>query len=238
MTILPPSEHSDNLAALNLEAEAVEVFLRAHPDFLLTRDALLSEISLPQSSAGTLSLATRQAHILREKIRASEHVLHELHLHAHENEQRAQKLHRIALALILHPDLETLRTALMDAFDLAGCLLQIAPSSEPSSHRSTDNDDELQPAWKALLSYSSPVIPRMNKELRELLRRHRLPETGTLAVIPFGTDEPYERRGVLVLVKNEPHGFSADMGSLFLAQISELASAALARHASALHAHA
>ena len=70
----------------------------------------------------------------------------------------------------------------------------------------------------------------MNSEIRELLLQHNLPETGSLAVVPFkDKSNDSGTGGIILLVKREPQGFSPDMGSHFLEQISELLSVALSR---------
>ena len=208
-------------------AEHIAAFLQQQPDFFLQHEELLTYIHLPQSSGGTLSLGARQAHIMRDKLRNSEKVLHELHIQAHANEQRAHKLHRLALLLLRRQAPEAMLrdfcTALAQEFDLAACLAHV-----PSDQAKLSSFHQPESAWHSLMLYGTPAIPRMNNEIREILRKRGLPETGSVAAIPFGIGQGDENNGVLLLVKREPQGFSPDMGSLFLLQVGELLSTALA----------
>ncbi|MEW5838375.1 MAG: DUF484 family protein [Pseudomonadota bacterium] len=223
--------------------EQVEAYLRQHPDFLQTREELLTQMNFPQSSGGTLSLAARQAEIMREKIRVSERSLHELHVQAHANEQRAQKIHHLSLLLLraAKPDeaLQRFTERLVAAFDLAGALLQLNLDSESAlvaAYPSLTDFSHKHGAWSLLSNITTPTIPRMNNELRELLRKHHLPETGSTAVVPFriGSEINPHGSGVLLLVKREPQGFSPDMGGLFLEQLGALLAATFERHCSAI----
>ena len=228
-------------------APQVEQYLEQNPDFFQTREALLTQMNFPQSSGGTLSLATRQAEIMREKIRVSEKALHELHVQAHANEQRAQKIHRMALVLLRTPQpdmaLRNLSTQLTQEFDLASALLHLELPSHSAVLRTYPNLSDFIRAeriWQDFGSISSPTIPRMNNELRELMLKHNLPETGSIAIIPLsikadGMGLTEDLGGTLLLVKREPHGFSPDMGSLFLQQIGDLLRTALERYASDTH---
>lgn len=233
-TVTEPTLHRPDSEPSHLMPQQVEHFLQQHPDFFQHREHLLMALSFPQVSGGTLSLAARQAELLRERIRVSEKNLHELHVHAHANEQRARSLHRIALTLLnaTQPTamLQTLREQLIIEFDLAGVLINI------ENHSALDAFSSEDAGWKTLHNINTPSIPRMNNELRELMVKHGLPETGSLAAIPLSfkaldANESKKSRGMLLLVKREPHGFSPDMGSLFLEHIGDLLSASLARYA-------
>ncbi len=242
----PPSDMTQSDTA-TCSAAQVEQYLEQHPDFFQTRETLLTQMNLPQSSGGTLSLATRQAEIMREKIRVSEKALHELHIQAHANEQRAQKTHRMALVLLQTPQpdraLHNLSAQLTQAFNLAGVLLHLELPPHNAMLRTYPNLGDFvrtEKVWQDFGSISTPTIPRMNNELRELMLKHNLPETGSIALIPLNikaddTSSSEDLSGTLLLVKREPHGFSPDMGSLFLQHIGDLLRTALERYASDAH---
>lgn len=232
----PPDQDQDQVA----------LYLENHPNFFQNHEHLLAALNFPQSSGGTVSLAARQAEILRDKMRVNEKKLHDLHSQALANEQRAQRLHRIALTLIRssqpHVMLHDVCAQLSQEFDLAGALINLESNAlgEESSNKpelvTFIRDDA---GWKHLAKLATPIIPRMNNELRELMVKHGFPETGSVAAIPLWTRSAEGTRdtsmsGTLLLVKREPHGFSPDMGILFLEQIGELVSAALSRQQQAL----
>jgi uncharacterized protein YigA (DUF484 family) len=141
--------------------------------------------------------------------------------------------------------LQTLREHLCLNFDLAEALLHLDHGTStaqalyaqcPELDLESNIGSALASAWASLYHLNNAQIPRSNNELRQILRRHGLPETGSTAVIPINSRLPAEqagtkteRLGVLLLIKRSPQGFSPDMGKLFLDQIGELVSASLTR---------
>ncbi len=242
-----PKQHTESAPELN--AELVCQFLQNNPDFFITQEHLLTRLSFPQADNGTLSLVGRQSELLREKQNTLEHALHTLHGEAQANEYRSLHLHRLAVHLVSAHNpclmLQTLREHLCLNFDLAAALLHLDRSSGTAQAlyaQCADLDFEsnigsaLTTAWESLYHLNTPQIPRNNNDLRQILRRHGLPETGSTAVIPIEAmrindpaSAPAERLGILLLIKRNPQGFSPDMGKLFLEQIGDLVSASLAR---------
>jgi len=242
-----PMQNMEPDPALN--AELVGQYLQNNPDFFVTQEHLLTKLSFPQADNGTLSLVGRQSELLREKQNTLEQALHNLHSEAQANEYRSLHLHRLAVHLVsAHSPclmLQTLREHLCLNFDLAAALLHLDRSSDtvqalyaqcPELDFESNIGSALTTAWESLYHLNTPQIPRNNNDLRQILRRHSLPETGSTAVIPIDAmrandqaDTPTERLGILLLIKRNPQGFSPDMGKLFLEQIGELVSASLAR---------
>jgi len=241
-----PMQNMEPDPALN--AELVCQFLQNNRDFFITQEHLLTKLSFPQADNGTLSLVGRQSELLREKQNTLEHALHTLHSEAQANEYRSLHLHRLAVHLVsTHTPcmmLQTLREHLRLNFDLAAALLHLDRGTVtvqtlytqcPELDFESNIGSALTTAWESLYHLNAPQIPRNNNELRQILRRHNLPETGSTAVIPIDAmrtiDQaslPTERLGTLLLIKRNPQGFSPDMGKLFLEQIGELVSASLA----------
>ena len=237
-----PTEHP-------LSADQVSQFLQEHPDFFITHEHLLTTLRLPQTGNGTLSLLGRQSELLREKQSTLEQALNNLHSEAQANEYRSLHLHRLAVHLVSAQTpclmLQTLREHLCANFDLIAALIHLDRSSPtvqalhtqcPELDFENNIGSALASAWASLYHINTPQIPRSNNDLRQILRRHALPETASTALIPIdgmrASDQagsPTERLGLLLLIKRTPHGFSPDMGKLFLEQIGELVSASLAR---------
>jgi uncharacterized protein YigA (DUF484 family) len=210
-----------------LSEDTVAEYLAEHPEFFVGHEALLLSMQLPHTAPGTVSLIERQAALLRERVSTLEGTLRELHTQAHANERLAARMHQLALALIAADGpcevLEATRTRLCTDFDLAGVLVGleqghslVTPCLEPP-----EGD-----AWRPLFALRTPQMPRTSAPLRELLVAHGLPETASVAAVPL-RGEGF--RGAMLLIKREPQGFRPDMGTLFLEQIGDLVSAALAR---------
>ena len=239
----------DGESGPTLNDEQVAQFLRDHPDFFVTNEQLLTTLRLPQADNGTLSLVGRQSELLREKQNTLEQTLHNLHNEAQANEYRALHLHRLAVHLVSAVSpclmLESLREHLCLNFGLEAALLHLDRSTNSAQKiyaqcqeldLESNIGSALTSAWASLYHVKSAQIPGHNNDLRQILRRHALPETGSTAVIPIDAmrlneqgEAKSERLGVLLLIKRNPQGFSPDMGRLFLEQIGELVSASLAR---------
>ena len=242
------AEHPEHNKTAHISEEQVSQFLQAHPDFLLNHEHLLPFLQLPQIKDGTLSLVGRQSELMRDKLSNLEQALLDLHTEAHANEYRSLHLHRLAVHLLGSTCpcmlLESLRSHLCQNFDLVAALLYLdeqTTTAQTIHHICPQLDFEnnvgsaLAAAWQSLNAINAPHIPRNNNELRQILRRHKLPETASTAVIPIETlrendrTNHQERLGTLLLVKRSPQGFSADMGKLFLQQVGELLAASLMR---------
>ena len=99
-----PRQESEELE----EQERVARFLRANPDFFAHRTELLSVMNIPHvREEGTASLIERQVHVLREKHRRERDQLQSLVETARENERVANRLHEIALELMIATDLDS-----------------------------------------------------------------------------------------------------------------------------------
>ena len=216
---------SEALLALG-EAEVVE-YLAEHPDFFVGHESLLLGMRLPHTAPGAVSLVERQAVLLRERVGTLEKTLRDLHAQAHANEHLAARMHQLALALITAEGpcemLEAVRTRLCTDFDLAGVLVGLEEGHPLATACMELPQGE---AWGGLFGLQAPQMPRTSGPLRELLVANGLPETASVAAIPLKNER---FRGALLRVKREPQGFRPDMGTLFLEQIGDLVSAALAR---------
>ncbi|MEW5972498.1 MAG: DUF484 family protein [Pseudomonadota bacterium] len=214
-------------ALLALGEDAVAEYLAEHPDFFVGHEPLLLGMRLPHTAPGAVSLIERQAALLRERVGTLEKTLRDLHTQAHANERLAARMHQLALTLIAADSpcevLEAARTRLCTDFDLAGVLVGL---EEGHTLVTACIETPQGAAWSSLFALQGPQMPRTSGTLRELLMAHGLPETASVAAIPL-LGEGF--RGAMLLVKREPQGFRPDMGTLFLEQIGDLVSAALAR---------
>ena len=84
----------------NLDPNAVEAFLRAHPNFLQDRPGLLAVLNLPHGGEGAVSLVERQVSVLRERNIASRQKLAELSDISRENDRLLDATRNTILALL------------------------------------------------------------------------------------------------------------------------------------------
>jgi uncharacterized protein YigA (DUF484 family) len=86
--------------AKTMNPDDVETFLRAHPDFLQDRPALLAALNLPHGGQGAVSLVERQVAVLRERSITSRQKLAELSDIGRENERLLKATRETILALL------------------------------------------------------------------------------------------------------------------------------------------
>src|SRR5690606_30001441 len=97
-----------------MDAEQVARYLREHPDFLVEHGDIFVTVNVPHPQGGqAITLAERQLHALRDKIRLLEAKLRELIRFGEENDEIGTKLHRLMLTLIAAEEFDTLHQALL-----------------------------------------------------------------------------------------------------------------------------
>lgn len=221
-----------------MNAEDVARYLRDHPDFLNEHHELFSRLTVPHPQHGgqAISLAERQLHALRDKIRQLEVKLAELIRFGEENDDISTKVHRLSVALLQAGNVESVRLALIDSLrdDFA------VPHVSLKQWGGATTDDVHGVAYPDAFGVS------------EAARRHieslRHPYCGAPESIEvaswFGEAAPHIRSlalmplrdqgaciGLLALGSAEAERFYPEMGTLYLGRIADLAAAALAARA-------
>lgn len=221
-----------------MNAEDVARYLREHPDFLNQHHELFTELTVPHPQHGgqAISLAERQLHALRDKIRALEIKLTELIRFGEENDDIGAKVHRLTLALVHAGSVDSVRQSLID----------------------TLRDDFAVPhvslkLWGEAVTAEAGGVARPDAfGVGEAARRHvenlRQPYCGAPESIEitawFGDAAPHIRSlalmplrahgacfGLLALGSAETERFYPGMGTLYLGRIADLAAAALSARA-------
>jgi len=96
-----------------LKADDVARYLRENPGFFESYADMLAEITVPHPHGGrAIPLSDRQMLSLREKSRALESRLTELLQIGEENDAIGEKMHRLSVALLSAPDLQSLLSVL------------------------------------------------------------------------------------------------------------------------------
>ncbi len=213
-----------------MNADDVVRYLREHPDFLAHHGELFTELTVPHPHGGqAISLAERQLHALREKIRQLEGKLAELIRFGEENDEISDKVHRFSLALLEAPDYESLRHALFHNMREDFAVPQVALR-----------------IWNSVIRHDSDDFAEVSEAVRFLagdLHQPYCGAPGNIEVVGwFGEAAPHVRSvalvplrrqtqviGLLVLGSEEAERFYAEMGTLYLGRIGELVSTAVLR---------
>lgn len=204
-------------------------YLLENPDFFIENSELFTQITVshPQDDQRTISLAERQLHVLREKIRQLEHKLAELIAYGEENDAISEKVHRLSVALMSTKNYglmqATLYGSLQEDFSVPHIAMRI---------------------WQSVLVRDepeyTPVSELMREQAAELVRPYCGPPENSEVLGWFGEIAPHLRSvammplrlenetfGLLVLGSEDPERFYPEMGTLYLERIADLVAAAL-----------
>lgn len=218
-----------NLAEDALSEEAVEAWLRAHPDFFERHVALLDVLKLPHPSGGAVSLIERQIAWLRDKNRQLERKLLDLVQVARENERLSQRMHQLALGLMDADSLDAVLAAtqeqLRTEFRADHVVVRLAGDPEQGLHFVSTSDAALQ-CFDELFETRRPLCGRLTAEQLTALFPDA-PEPLHSAVVVALMDGN-RRMGILALGSREETRFHPGMGTLFLGYLGEIISHAVA----------
>lgn len=220
-----------------MNAEDVARYLREHPDFLNEHHELFTELTVPHPQHGgqAISLAERQLHALRDKIRALELKLAELIRFGEENDDISTKVHRLSVALLQAGTADSVRATLVDAlrndFAVPHVSLKLWGLA-PQAGGVVAEIDALavsEPARRQVDALRHPFcgVPE-SIEMAGWFGESG-PHVRSLALMPLR--DGGAAFGLLALGSEEAERFYPEMGTLYLSRIGELAAAALAARA-------
>jgi uncharacterized protein YigA (DUF484 family) len=213
-----------------MKADEVARFLQDNPQFFEDYADLLSHILIPHPHGGrTISITERQILALREKSKQLESKLAEMIRFGEENDAIGEKVHKLAAALAGVRDADaavgTLRLHLLDNFAVPHVALRLW-----NTERYGDGP-EFAPVGETARAVASGLShpycgPSQGFEMvgwfGEGGERVR-----SLALVALRDEE--KTFGLLAMGSEDTQRFYPEMGTLYLARIGDLASAALAR---------
>jgi uncharacterized protein YigA (DUF484 family) len=215
------------------EQERVARYLAANPDFFLGHADLLSAMNIPHPRGeGTASLIERQVHVLREKHRRERAQLQSLVETARENERVANRLHEVALELMVAADLDSVFVSIpplvRELFRVDAAVVRVEHTSLAGNRAELVHPSE--PVYVELRSRvthgRSVVENNLPASLRASLFGGDAERMHSAMLVPVGGKRPV---GVLVLATAERNRFAADQGTFYLDRLGELMGAALSR---------
>jgi uncharacterized protein YigA (DUF484 family) len=224
-----PRQESEELE----EQERVARFLRANPDFFAHRTELLSVMNIPHvREEGTSSLIERQVQVLRDKHRREREQLQELVETARDNERVANRLHEIALELMVAGDLDAVFVSIpplvRDLFRVDAAVIRIEHRKLAGSRAELVHPDD--PAFielRARVTHGRSVADNgLPSSIKEQLLGGDAPRMHSTMLVPVGGKRPI---GVLALASVEKNRFEPDQGTFYLDRLGELMGAVLRR---------
>lgn len=224
-----PRQESEELE----EAERVARYLQAHPDFFQRRLVLLGNLNIPHTRGeGTSSLIERQVQVLRERHCRERDQLQALVETARENERVSNRLHEIALELMVATDLDAVFVAIpplvRELFRVDAAVLRIGHSEHAGSRAELVHPGA--PAFVELRSRVTHGRSVAENQLPASIRRELFggdaERLQSALLIPVGGKRPL---GILALATTEKNRFAPDQGTFYLDRLGELMGAALRR---------
>ena len=221
-----------------LSESAVHDYLAEHPDFFERHGALLGSLRLPHVAGGAVSLVERQVSVLRQKDLKLERQLKELLEVARANDGLAEKIHRLALALIAADDLGSTLTiieeSLRTAFDANQSILVLFGNPELFEDiiagrffLPVERSDEGVKAFSTFLDGSGPRCGQVRDAQRDFLFGKETDEIGSAALLPLGEKSAM---GFLAIGSVDADRFHPGMSIDFLSRLGELVAEALNRY--------
>jgi uncharacterized protein YigA (DUF484 family) len=217
---------------MKLSDEEVALYLRDHPQFFTEYADLLADIQIPHPHEDrAIPISERQVMDLREKNRILQDKLSELIRFGEENGALSEKMHRLALVLLkftsLNDVLHGLNYNLREDFLIPHMALRIWGIGVDDQQR-----PEVSKTGPDIHGLAESLLhPYCGSHILQEIRGWFGEEGGRLrsfAIVPLRTDMTI---GLLVLGSEESQRFYPEMGTIYLAQLGELVSAALRRFA-------
>jgi uncharacterized protein len=216
-----------------MKAEEVVRYLQDNPGFFEDYAEMLAQIYIPHPHGGrAIPIAERQILTLREKSKMLEGKLAELIQFGEENDAIGEKMHRLCLALFpagdVHAMLQALYYNLREDFAVPHAALRVwgsDPSAAGGPEFAPVSDESRQYASGLEHPYCGPdTNPEITSWFGDAAARLR-----SVACIPL-RDSGKACFGMLALASEDAARFYPEMGTLYLARLGELLSAALRRY--------
>ena len=239
MTTSHPSDTSQNSP---ITEDDIAQFLVQTPEFFERHADVLASVQINSPHrTRAISLQERQAEMLRDKIKGLEQRIVEMVRHSHENVATVQKIHAWGCALQRVKNPAELPDALVkgiaEQFDVPQVAIRVwdvAPAYADETFAQGASDDVRALATSLTMPFCGP---NLGFEAASWLPDGGIAHSdGTgaqsLALLPLREgpiDSATPAFGLLVLASHDVHRFDATMGVDFLSNMTEMASAVLAR---------
>lgn len=214
----------------SLSPEEVEAYLRDHPAFFKDHLSLLEGMTVPHPSGEAVSLVARQLGLLREKNHRLLKQLDELVQIARDNDVLYQRIHQLTLTLLEAKSVEdvlaSLDWGLHEYFQTDFVVIRIL---EPQRESAVSNlfvvPDSPSGIWcDGVIMGDKPLCGKPDGEHVGFLFGEDAELVQSYAVIAL---RHAGMRGIFGIGSREAQRFHADMGSVFLRQMSEVLAAKL-----------
>lgn len=215
-----------------LTEDDIAHFLVNTPDFFERHAELLASVQLTSPHGKrAVSLQERQAEMLRDKIRGLELKAASMIRHGQENTVTASRLHDWTLVLLQTADAHAVPQVVAQTVRELFAVPQVALRVW-DVQAEFDEAPHVYPPADDVQTFASSLAepfcgPNPGLDVVQWLDEPAV--VASVAVVPLREAAGEPAFGVLVMGSDDPQRFGADMGTEFLSQMAQLASAALQR---------
>lgn len=227
--------------SIPIDDDAVANFLAGNRDFFNRRPELLPELAMPTQSGTVVSLADRQAAILRDRNKQMHQRFSELIAVAEENDRTFAGMRALVLALMDAKDRDELSRVLAQHFvagfgaDHVVCYVSPPegfqqadwPANGAAKLRLVDQGEIDGPLRRAFEATTPACDAYRPNDYAAIFPAAELEGPGSIATVPL-RGEP-ALRGVLAIGAKDPKRFAPEMGSIFLSFAGEALARTLLR---------
>ncbi|MFT5562220.1 MAG: hypothetical protein ACJAXW_004315 [Candidatus Azotimanducaceae bacterium] len=208
-----------------IEESAVETYLRENPDFFVTHNDLLTEITLPHGESGSISLVEKQVSVLRDRNKESRKRLDEYLKTAKHNDDVFKKCQYMILGLIESDDQESFLKNMEKGFKRdfksnAYSLMIFGDKPRQINHftnvitRSSANE-----YVSSLIRSTKPTLGTLRPAEQDFLFRHQSDKVKSAVVM--SVREGREQLALLAIGSSDANYFKPGMGTLFIGFIAD-----------------
>lgn len=214
-----------------MDASQVADYLKGHPEFFAQHADLLHQIDIPSPHGDkAVSITEWQMGGLRDKLRQLEGKLGELIAFGEENDAISAKVHHLAIALLGAGDTAAVTRILYSHlggdFNVPHVALRFWGVGSGEGIESAPVDD----AIKAFAgSLARPYCGTAQGQAAVAWLGEAAGHVRSVAQLPLREGGEGACFGLLMLGSEEPQRFYAEMGTLYLQRIGDMAAAALLR---------
>lgn len=223
MNSTSPNEMAAADHTSEVDASAVEQFLRQHPGFFQQHPELLLALDLPHGGAGSVSLIERQVNLLRERNIEMRGRLAELNQNAQANEALFSASRLMVLALLGCRNLEQLteltEQQLKTHYPVDHvCLLWFDSATTLDGQLPNCSEDRQQVLWGLLRPERAYCGIFRAEEMQALFPG--VQSEGSAALAPLGSSG--EPLGILAVGSEDTDRYDSEVGTVFLEHLAEV----------------
>lgn len=223
MNSTSPNEMPAADSTSDVDASAVEQFLRQHPDFFQRHPELLLALDLPHGGAGSVSLIERQVNLLRERNIEMRGRLAELNRNAQANETLFSASRLMVLALLGCRNLEQLteltEQQLKAHYPVDHVCLLWFDSAAAIDGQLPNCSENRQQALTGLLRPERAYCGIFRAEEMQALFPGVQSE-GSAALAPLGSSG--ELLGILAVGSEDTDRYNSEVGTVFLEHLADV----------------